>query len=85
MLLFLLLLLMSPYFLLTLVDRWGSDFKITPSTRARVGLSIFFIFTSIGHFIKAEEMSAMLPRFVSYRIQIIYLTGVLEILGAVGD
>ena len=84
MLLFLLLLLVSPYFLLTLVDRWGSDFKITPSTRARVGLSIFFIFTSISHFIKAEEMSAMLPRFVSYRIQIIYLTGVLEILGAVG-
>jgi uncharacterized membrane protein len=84
MLLFLLLLLVSPYLLLTLVDRWGSDFKITPSTRARVGLSIFFVFTSIGHFIKAEEMSAMLPRFVSYRIQIIYLTGVLEILGAVG-
>lgn len=84
MLLFLLLLLVSPYLLLTLVDRWGSDFKITPSTRARVGLSIFFVFTSIGHFIKAEEMSAMLPGFVSYRIQIIYLTGVLEILGAVG-
>ena len=52
--------------------------------RARVGLSLFFIFTSIGHFIKAEEMSAMLPPFVPYRIQIIYLTGVLEILGAIG-
>jgi uncharacterized membrane protein len=84
MLLFLLLLLVSPYLLLTLVDRWGTDFKITPNARARVGLSIFFIFTSIGNFIKAEEMSAMLPPFVSYRIQIIYLTGVLEILGAVG-
>jgi uncharacterized membrane protein len=52
--------------------------------RARVGLSLFFIFTSIGHFIKAEEMSAMLPPFVPYRIQNIYLTGVLEILGAIG-
>jgi hypothetical protein len=29
-------------------------------------------------------MSAMLPPFVPYRIQIIYLTGVLEILGAIG-
>jgi uncharacterized membrane protein len=29
-------------------------------------------------------MSAMLPPFVLYRIQIIYLTGVLEILGAIG-
>ena len=67
MLLFLLLLLVSPYLLLTLMDRWRIDFKITPSTRARVGLSLFFIFTSIGHFIKAEEMSAMLPPFVPYR------------------
>jgi uncharacterized membrane protein len=84
MLLFLLLLLIVPYLILTLLDRWVTDFKIRPSTRARVGLSLFFIFTSIGHFIKAEEMSAMLPPFVPYRIEIIYLTGVLEILGAIG-
>ena len=85
MLLFLLLLLVSPYLLLTLMDRWRIGFKIPPSTRARVGLSLFFIFTSIGHFIKAEEMSAMLPPpFVPYRMEVIYLTGVLEILGAIG-
>ncbi len=82
MLLFLLLLLIVPYLILTLLDRWVTDFKVGPSTRARVGLSLFFIFTSIGHFIKAEEMSAMLPPFVPYRIEIVYLTGVLEILGA---
>lgn len=83
MLLFLFLLLVVPYLLLTLLDR-ATGFKIGPNTRARVGLSLFFIFTSIGHFIKAEEMSAMLPTFVPYRIQIVYLTGVLEILGAIG-
>ena len=65
MLLFLLLLLVSPYLLLTLMDPWRIGSRITPSTRARVGLSPFFIFTSIGHFIKAEEMSAMLPPFCS--------------------
>ncbi len=84
MLLFLLLLLVVPYLILTLLDRWVTGFKVGARTRARVGLSLFFIFTSIGHFIKAEEMSAMLPPFVPYRIQIIYLTGVLEILGAIG-
>jgi hypothetical protein len=83
MLLFLFLLLVVPYLLLTLLDR-ATGFKIGPNTRARVGLSLFFIFTSIGHFIKAEEMSAMLPTFVPHRIQIVYLTGVLEILGAIG-
>jgi uncharacterized membrane protein len=83
MLLFLFLLLVVPYLLLTLLDR-ATGIKFGPNTRARVGLSLFFIFTSIAHFIKAEEMSAMLPPFVPYRIQIVYLTGVLEILGAIG-
>jgi uncharacterized membrane protein len=82
--LFLLLLLVSPYLLLTLMDQWRIGSEITPSTRARVGLSLFFIFTSTGHFITAEEMSAMLPPFVPYRIEIIYFTGVMEILGAIG-
>lgn len=83
-LLFLLLLLIAPYLVITLVGRWASGFKIDSSKRARVGLSLFFIFTTIGHFIRTEEMAAMLPLSVPYRIELIYLTGVLELLGAFG-
>jgi uncharacterized membrane protein len=83
-LLFLLLLLVVPYLILTLADRWIAGFKIAPTTRARVGLSLFFIFTAMGHFITTEEMSAMLPSSVPYRIEIIYLTGILQLLGATG-
>ena len=83
-LLFLLLLLVVPYLLLTLAGRFIAVLRIAPSTRARVGLSLFFVFTALGHFIRSAEMSAMLPPFVPYRIEIIYLTGVLELLGAVG-
>jgi uncharacterized membrane protein len=83
-LLFLLLLLIAPYLLLTLVGSWVAGFKISPAKRARVSLSLFFIFTSIGHFIRTQEMAAMLPPAVSYRIGLIYLTGVLELLGAIG-
>jgi uncharacterized membrane protein len=82
-LLFLFFLLTFPYLLLTLLSRWTSV-KIKPSTRARVGLSVFFAFTAIGHFIRTDEMSAMLPSWVPYRASIIYLTGVLELLGAIG-
>ncbi|MGH9968828.1 MAG: DoxX family protein [Pyrinomonadaceae bacterium] len=82
-LLFLLLLLVVPFFILTLVDR-TTRFKISPTVRARVGLSLFFIFTAIGHFIKTEEMSAMLPPSLPYRLELIYVTGVLELLGAIG-
>jgi uncharacterized membrane protein len=82
-LLFLLLLLVVPFLVLTLADRF-TRFQISSSTRARVGLSLFFLFTSLGHFIRTEEMAAMLPPAIPYRGELIYLTGVLELLGAVG-
>jgi uncharacterized membrane protein len=83
-LLFLLLLLVVPNLLLTLAERWIAGFKIAPAARARVGLSLFFIFTAIGHFIKTEEMAAMLPSFVPNRVEIIFVTGIFELLGAIG-
>jgi uncharacterized membrane protein len=70
--------------IITLVGRWVIGFKISSAKRARVGLSIFFIFTSIGHFIRTEGMAAMLPSSVPYRIELIYISGVLELLGAIG-
>ncbi len=82
-LLFLLLLLVAPYLVLTQVDRL-SRFKTSTTARARVGLTLFFLFTALGHFIRTEEMAMMLPAAVSYRVWIIYLTGILEGLGAVG-
>lgn len=83
-LLVLILLLVGPYLLLTLAGRWSPKFQIAPSKRARVGLSLFFIFTGVGHFIRTQEMAAMLPPSVPYRVELIYFTGVLEILGAIG-
>jgi len=82
-LLFLLLLLVVPFLVLTLVNR-SNRFRISSSTRARVGLSLFFLFTAVGHFVRTEEMGAMLPPAIPYRIELIYLTGVLELLGALG-
>ena len=83
-LLFLLLLLIVPFLVLTLLGKWVPRFQMAPAKRARVGLSLFFLFTSIGHFIKTEEMAAMLPPSVPYRVGLIYITGICELLGAVG-
>ena len=83
-LLFLLLLLISPYLIWTLVGKWFPRFEVAPETRARVGLSLFFAFTSIGHFIRTEAMAEMLPATVPYRTGLIYLTGIFELLGAIG-
>ena len=84
MLVFLFLLLVAPYLILTLANRYIPGAQIAPTTRARVGLSLFFVFTALGHFISTEEMSTMLPSSIPYRVEIIYLTGVLELLGAIG-
>jgi uncharacterized membrane protein len=83
-LLFLLLLLLVPYLALTLLGRLVPGLRIAPAARARVGLSLFFIFTSIGHFISTEGMAMMLPPSVPYRVELVYITGVFELLGAIG-
>ncbi len=44
------------------------------------GLGIAFIFFSIGHIANTEGMVEMLPMWVPFRLSIIYLTGVLELL-----
>ena len=83
-LLFLFLLLVLPYFILTLLGKWIPRFRVEPAIRARVGLSLFFAFTSLGHFVRTEAMAEMLPASVPYRLELIYLTGVFELLGAIG-
>ena len=83
-LLFLLLILTGPSLLLTLAERWIPGFTVTWATKARVGVSLFFLVTSLGHFLQTEAMAEMLPPFVPFRSALIYVTGVLEVLGAVG-
>ncbi len=82
--LFLLLLLVAPYALLTLAGSRFRALRFTAAARARVGLSLFFAFTALGHFVRTEEMAAMLPPSVPYRVELIHLTGVLELMGAAG-
>jgi uncharacterized membrane protein len=81
---FLLLLLVVPYFVLTLAGRVDRRFDIAPRLRARVGLTLFFLFTAVGHFARTAAMAEMLPPWVPYRVEMIYVTGVLELLGAIG-
>lgn len=78
------LLLTLPYLILTLLGKVFPRLNVTSAKRARVGLSLFFAFTAIGHFIRTEGMAEMLPDTVPFRIEIIYITGIFELLGAIG-
>lgn len=48
------------------------------------GLTLLFILTGIGHFTDADSMAQMLPPWVPAGFAIIYLTGVLEFVIAIG-
>jgi uncharacterized membrane protein len=83
-LLFLLFLLIAPFLILTPLERFVPSLKVGTTTRAKAGLTIFFIFTAIGHFVRTKEMSLMVPPVIPYPVETIYITGVLELLGAIG-
>lgn len=79
-----LLLLLAPYALLTLAGRRFRAVRLSRAARARVGLTLFFAFTALGHFVRTEEMAAMLPPSVPSRVGLIHLTGLFELAGAAG-
>ena len=51
---------------------------------ARIALSAMLVFTSIGHFAFTKGMSMMIPTPIPYKTEIVYLTGIIEIIAAVG-
>ena len=50
----------------------------------QVGIAAVFAFTALGHFVKQDEMLAMLPPFLPARRALVILSGGLELLFAAG-
>ena len=78
----LLVLLGSFFFALILTRFIQKEFNVLLS--AKIAMSIMLCFTAIGHFAFTKGMTLMIPSFIPLREPIIYLTGVLEILLAIG-
>lgn len=56
---------------------------LSEAFRGRIGISLVFAFTALGHFMRTSEMTQMLPGWVPMRVQLIYVTGVFELLAGV--
>jgi len=69
-------LLLLPYWLLVPAN-------VSEPLRGRIGVALVFAFTGVGHFIKTSAMIQMLPASVPMRLQIVYASGVLELLASV--
>ncbi len=50
----------------------------------RIAMSAMLLFTAIGHFAFTKGMSMMLPDFIPYKTEVVYLTGIIEIAAAIG-
>ncbi|MGH9749177.1 MAG: DoxX family protein [Candidatus Polarisedimenticolia bacterium] len=70
--------------LLSLADRARGGVWLSPAARGRISLAALFLFTGMGHFVKTDEMVAMLPAWAPSRHAIVYVTGLLEWAGAIG-
>ncbi|MFT4518111.1 MAG: putative membrane protein [Halioglobus sp.] len=56
-------------------------------TWKNLGLAIVFFWFmggGIGHFLDAEFFVAIMPPYIGWHLEIVYISGVLEILGAIG-
>src|SRR5690554_3208573 len=50
----------------------------------RIAMSAMLAFTAIGHFAFTKGMAMMLPDFIPFKSETVYLTGIIEIAAAIG-
>ncbi len=62
-----------------------APFGVPEVIRGRIGITCVFLFTGLGHFLRAKEMSAMVPLRIPehFRLPIIYASGIFEWAAAV--
>lgn len=51
---------------------------------ARIAMAVMLLITGIAHFYYTKGMEMMLPDFIPYKTEIIYATGIIETLAAIG-
>lgn len=54
------------------------------SLSGRMAMSCMLVLTAIGHFAFTQGMAMMMPDFIPFKRQLVYLTGLLEIAAAFG-
>ena len=49
-----------------------------------IAMSVMLVFISIGHFVYTKGMLMMIPGFIPFRKELVYITGIIEVAAAVG-
>ena len=72
------------FVLLLAVNKLFLKGKWSISFIGRVSLAIMLVFTGVAHFTRIEVMITMLPEFIPFKKETVYLTGFVEIIAACG-
>lgn len=59
-------------------ESWNLPFS------GNLAMAVMLCFTALGHFMFVRGMSMMIPDFIPYKQQLVYLTGIAEILLGLG-
>jgi uncharacterized membrane protein len=54
------------------------------SLSGRIAMAVMLLFTASGHFAFPKGMVAMLPGAIPFKVPVIYFTGLIEIVAAIG-
>ncbi|MEZ2337510.1 DoxX family protein [Mucilaginibacter sp. RCC_168] len=77
-----LIILLGTFGIGLVVTKLSGDFSIKLS--AQIAMAVMMAFTALGHFKFTRGMAMMLPSFIPYKKQVVYITGVIEIAAAAG-
>ena len=81
---------MKPFFVLiisfivSVFVVWLSGGEFNFSFAGRMAMAFMLLFTAMGHFIFRKGMAMMIPNPVPCKSEIIFLTGIIEIMAAIG-
>jgi uncharacterized membrane protein len=79
-----LIVLILSFIILWAVNTYGIKSYFSISQMGRISLAIMLLFTGSAHFYKTGEMVQMMPEFLPLKTELVYFTGILEIIGAIG-
>ncbi|WP_419699906.1 DoxX family protein [Mucilaginibacter sp. NFX135] len=77
-----LIILLGTFGIGLVVTKLSGDFNIKLS--AQIAIAVMMAFTALGHFKFTQGMAMMMPSFIPYKKQVVYITGVIEIAAAAG-
>ena len=78
------LIVLLTVFLIALATTFFMHDQIDYALSGRIAMSAMLVFTAVGHFVFSNGMSMMVPVFIPFKKEVIFGTGFLEILGAIG-